>query len=216
MKFPHTLVKFESDRKSRRFPLSFQCVPPLLVLLGGKFLPFSPRWLLSQDRRDEAFAVIKRLHRDKSDPHDVVARQEYYLMEKQFESDNALSLRSHRFQMFKTKANRRRALVGMLLMTFDQLAGVYVLTNYGVLIYASLGLKGTIPLLLNACWNSLATIGNTWGAFNVDKYGRRRFFLIGITGCWMCLIFLAALTGRYLGTTNNSGKHARMANEELS
>lgn len=72
-------------------------------------------------------------------------------MEKQFESDKALSLQSAKLQIFRTKANRRRALVGMLLMSFDQLAGVYVLTNYGVLIYASLGLSGTIPLLLNAC-----------------------------------------------------------------
>lgn len=66
----------------RRFPLAFQCVPPLIVLLGSKFIPFSPRWLLSQDRRQEAYDIIKRLHAKKGDATNLEAKEEYYLMEK--------------------------------------------------------------------------------------------------------------------------------------
>ena len=33
-----------------RFPLAIQCVPPLIVLAGSRFIPFSPRWLLSKSR----------------------------------------------------------------------------------------------------------------------------------------------------------------------
>ena len=36
------------------------------------------------------------------------------------------------------------------------------MTNYGVLIYASLGLAGFRPLLLNACWTTFTIVGNTW------------------------------------------------------
>ena len=35
-----------------------------------------------------------------------------------------------------------------------------VMTNYGVLIYASLGLQGFRPLLLNACWTTFTIVGN--------------------------------------------------------
>ena len=85
-----------------------------------------------------AFQCV-RLHADPNDPNHIEAREEYYLMEKQFEADKNLSL--HRsFELFRTKANRKRALLSMVLMVGDQFLGVYVLANYGVLIYANLGL----------------------------------------------------------------------------
>ena len=147
--------------------MAFQCVPPLIVLAGSKFIPFSPRWLLAQDRRQEAFDIIKHLHATKDDPEHIQAKEEYFLMEVQFEADKKLSL-NRKFEMFRTAANRRRALVSALLMIFDQFLGVYVLANYGVLIYGSLGLTGTTPLLLNACWTTLTVFGNTFTALTVS------------------------------------------------
>jgi hypothetical protein len=84
----------------------------------------------------------------------------------------------------------------------DQFLGIFVMINYGVLIYASLGLTGYIPLLLNACRTSFTIIGNTVTALTVDRFGRRTFLLLGACGCIVSLIFLAALTGSFLGTTD--------------
>ncbi|KXT13446.1 hypothetical protein AC579_4248 [Pseudocercospora musae] len=189
-----------------RFPLSLQIVPPLLVLAGSRFIPYSPRWLLSKDRRDEAFEIVKRLHATPGDHDHVTARQEFYLMEKQFDLDKRFHVRP--FEIFRSKPNRYRALVAFLLMWGDQFLGIYVMTNYGVLIYASLGLTGSIPLLLNACWTTFTIIGNFWTAFYVDKFGRRTFLLLGSTGCLVSLIFLAAMTASFLNTTNTAGLNA--------
>lgn len=82
------------------------------------------------------------------------------------------------------------------------------MTNYGVLIYASLGFTGSTPLLLNALWTSFTIIGNIWTAFYIDKYGRRAFMLIGTIGCTSCVIFLCALTASFLGTDNVAGLRA--------
>jgi MFS family permease len=82
------------------------------------------------------------------------------------------------------------------------------MTNYGVLIYASLGLTGFVPLLLNACWTSFTIIGNTWTALYIDRFGRRTFLLIGATGCIVSVTFLCALTAEYLGTDNKAGLRA--------
>ena len=189
-----------------RFPLALQIIPPLCVLAGSKFIPFSPRWLLGQDRREEAFEIVKRLHARPEDTDHIAARQEFYLMEKQFEMDKTFQVRP--LEIFRTKPNLRRAFVACLLMWGDQFLGIFVMTNYGVLIYASLGLLGFRPLLLNACWTTWTIVGNIWTAFFVDRFGRRTFLLIGSSGCLVSLVFLCALTATFLGTNNSAGQNA--------
>ena len=44
-----------------RLPLGLQTVPSAILLIGVAFLPYSPRWLMSKDRNDEARAVISKL-----------------------------------------------------------------------------------------------------------------------------------------------------------
>ena len=95
-----------------RFPLAIQCLPPIIVLAGSGYIPFSPRWLLSKGRREEAFDVVKRLHRTPDDKEDIAARQEFYLMEKQYEMDTQFVMRP--FEIFRTAPNRRRSLIAAI------------------------------------------------------------------------------------------------------
>lgn len=109
---------FPSDSSSAtfswRFPLAVQCIPPLVVLAGSSLIPYSPRWLLSKGRREEAFEIVKRLHRRAGDPEDVAARQEFYLMEKQYEMDAQYEVR--RLEIFRTRPNRYRSLIAAIMM----------------------------------------------------------------------------------------------------
>ena len=109
---------------SWRFPLAMQVVAPLVVLAGSAFIPFSPRWLLGQDRRDEAFEIVKRLHAKHDDPNHATARSEFYLMEKQFELDKTFTMRP--FEIFRTTPNLRRVFVACLLMWGNQFLGIFV------------------------------------------------------------------------------------------
>ena len=45
-----------------RLPLCPQCVPALILLIASFWLPFSPRWLMSEGREEEARQTIARLH----------------------------------------------------------------------------------------------------------------------------------------------------------
>jgi hypothetical protein len=136
-----------------RFPLAFQCVFPLMLLVGNKFVPYSPRWLLSKGRKEEAYEIVKKLHATKNDPNHIHAKEEFYLMEKQYELDASMGPTGI-FELFKGRANQKRSLMAFVLMWGNQFLGVFVLANYGVLIYGALGFTGSIPLLLNACWTS--------------------------------------------------------------
>ena len=191
-----------------RFPIAFQMVPAALLLIGSPWLPFSPRWLLMQDRHEEAHDVLLKLHADKSDPHDTVARKEFYQMKKQVDMDRQIKSTTSKFELFKTAPNRRRALVGFLLMWNNQFTGVLIIANYGIILYMSLGLSGFMPLLLTSIWVTSTFPGNIFCAFFVEKFGRRKFLLIGLSGILVCLICETALQATYLNTDNRAGQNA--------
>lgn len=176
-----------------RFPIAFQIAPALLLLIGSPWLPFSPRWLMMQNRFEEAHDVLIKLHRDKSDPHDTTARTEFYQMKKQVEMDRQIKSTTSKFELFKTPANRRRALVGFMLMWNNQFTGVLIIANYGVILYIALGMTGYMPLLLSSLWVTSTFPGNILCAFFVEKVGRRPFLLIGLSGILVCLICETAL-----------------------
>jgi hypothetical protein len=65
--------------------------------------------LLSQGRREEALEIVKKLHYTPQDTEYIKAHVEFYLIEKQYELDSQLKTRS--LEIFRTPANRKRALV---------------------------------------------------------------------------------------------------------
>ena len=49
-----------------RFPLGFQIIPSVLLLVGLIWLPESPRYLIEKDRDDEGMKILRKLHYDGS------------------------------------------------------------------------------------------------------------------------------------------------------
>jgi MFS family permease len=60
---------------SWRVPFSLQILPGLLLGIGMFFFPESPRWLVKQDRNDEAIVTLSKLRRQP--PDDPVLLAEY-------------------------------------------------------------------------------------------------------------------------------------------
>lgn len=167
--------------------------------------------MLSKGRKEQAWRNLQRLHANPEDPSDSFARKEFYQMTQQFlleqQRRDQMNVQ-HWWDFFKRRSFLHRVAIGMGSQLINVSTGNLVVNNYQVSLYQRLGVQGGIPILLIAFWNVVGMWGNTTSAFFImDKYGRKGFYMLGIAGCGISLIFEAALTKYYVetGSSNRVG-----------
>jgi MFS family permease len=164
------------DQKSSfgwRFPVALGCLFCILLFIASFLLPQSPRWLVAQDRDDEALAVLIRLHGGSGEGDDF-ARREIALIRIQFNYDKEQIIRDGRWQIFTKKTYLKRVLLALMVLCGSQDLGILVIFNYQVILFKSLGISATVSQLLPAIYEVVATLGNLIGAGTSDRLGRRR------------------------------------------
>ncbi|KAF5240022.1 hypothetical protein FAUST_4606 [Fusarium austroamericanum] len=193
-----------------RFPLAFQVLPPVVLLAGSPWIPRSPRWLMSKGHRDEAWSVLVRLRKSPNDPEDLVAKEEFYQIDKQLELD-AKKLEAYGGSPWKAvvmkKSYRTRMIIGFMTQWGAEFGGPLIINNYAVILYTSLGQTGHMPLLLSALWLTTAgLIYNPGGAWLHDKVNsRRKMYMTGFIGIVITTSIYCAMISLYAGTGNKVG-----------
>ncbi|KAK5209652.1 hypothetical protein LTR47_009050 [Exophiala xenobiotica] len=196
---------FAAPTVSWRLCLSLQIVAPLLLFVGSPWLPESPRWLIDKNRPEAGYEVLRKLHTRADDPEEIVAREEFLQIRRQIELERADKLSKGWGALFKKPSMRKRLVLGFGTQFIAQSTGVLVVNNYQILLYKSLGITGSLPLLLNALYNGLAAFMNFINSLFLDRLGRIRIMLIGLTGAACSLICFTAMVATYGGTDNRIG-----------
>ncbi|KAH8901189.1 general substrate transporter [Thozetella sp. PMI_491] len=179
-----------------RFPIGLQCLPAIGIIIGCFFIPFSPRWLISKNRHDEAKAVLQRLHDDHHDP--TFWEKEYLQIAAQLaieekekeEAKNWLSI-------FTTWRDLRRILIAVAALTSVQTNGAQTIQVYQTVLYTGLGFSTKRTLLMAGVFGICNTAGGITNLILIDRVGRRRLFLTGLLILSVWLGVFAACSAQY-------------------
>ncbi|VUC32451.1 unnamed protein product [Clonostachys rosea] len=193
-----------------RFPLGFQVIPALVLLLGSPWVPRSPRWLIAHGHKEEAWTVLQRLRKSPDDKEDLIAKEEFYQIDKQIQLD-AEKLAEYGGSPWRAtlgkKSYRRRMIIGFMTQWGAEFGGPLIINNYAVILYTSLGQTGYMPLLLSALWLTTAgVIYNPLGAWLHDKVNsRRKMYITGFVGIVITTSVMSAMIAKFAGTSNQAG-----------
>jgi MFS family permease len=64
-------ASYGPDDLTWRFPIAFQCIFGIFIVVGMVFLPESPRWLFVKERYEEGESVIASLYAKEISSHEV-------------------------------------------------------------------------------------------------------------------------------------------------
>ncbi|KAF3179072.1 hypothetical protein TWF788_007156 [Orbilia oligospora] len=190
-------------------PLALQLLPGVLLLCGIFWCPETPRWYAKQERWEEAIATLSWIRKLPAS-HKYI-REELEEIRRQVSSRNKPSetrntKRYYLSRIFQ-KGTRNRIGIGLLLMAFQNLTGVNIITYYSPRIFETLGIQGTDTKLFATGFYGVAkTLGMIiFSVWLVEKVGRRRGLIWGA--------FIGSIPMWYLGgyvlKTDPTGAAAR-------
>ena len=159
-----------TSRRGWQIPIGLQLVMPAIITVLLPLLPESPRWLLSQGRRDDALKNLKKLRKGESETS-LRLELEAISFANSSEEKGSWS------EVFD-RTNRVRTGVAILAMFGQQITGQAFPSQYGVIFYQSQGFRDQAFLfnVLSAVVGIVA-VCMTW--LYVDAVGRRPVLLVG-------------------------------------
>ncbi|KAL1916736.1 uncharacterized protein VTP21DRAFT_5440 [Calcarisporiella thermophila] len=160
-----------------RIPYGVQGIPALILFVGMWFFPRSPRWLMDQDREEEALKVLASIHGDGDVNHPDV-QNEYNKIKEAIRFDHEVAVRSY-LELFK-HGMFKRVFLGVSLQMWQQLTGMNIIMFYAVYLFQHAGIQGVDANLVASGINYIVNVVMTVPAILfVDRWGRRGTLMAG-------------------------------------
>jgi sugar porter (SP) family MFS transporter len=185
-----------TESVSWRVSIGSAAVPSLVMLLLLLLLPESPRWLVKQDRTEDARAVLGRVRPDDYDVEpelqDIVALEE---------RRQDASSRDRGWKGLRQPWVRPALIVGCGVAIFTQLSGIEMIVYYSPTILTDNGFSTSTALRTSVGLGLTYLVMQIIGLAIVDRVGRRRLTLVTVPGAALSLLVLGTFF-----VTGNAGR----------
>ncbi|GKT47445.1 lactose permease [Colletotrichum spaethianum] len=189
-----------------RIPLWLQMVCPGLVCVFIKFFPESPRWLVAQDRHDEAKTIIATYHTNGDQNHPLVVLQ----MKEMISSVKPTNVACWKdlFDLrvlVDSRSSRYRLMLNVAFSWFGQFSGNNIISYYLPIMLSGVGITDTsTKLVLNIVYSVVGWVFSTVGSRLHDVIGRRKMLITTTSGMTVCLAIVAGCSAGYTDYGNTT------------
>jgi sugar porter (SP) family MFS transporter len=172
---------FLSPIESWRWMLGLGVIPAMILWIGVRYLPESPRWLVKQGHMQKAQLVLAKIRGSKE-----AAETEILLIQ------SSLKEKKPSWRELLRPGIRKVVVIGIVLAMVQQLTGINTILYYAPLLFQAIGFQSISAMMLLTLGvgfiNFLMTI---FVMLRVDKMGRRPLLLWGLFGMTLSLLVLS-------------------------
>jgi len=196
-----------------RFPLGFQMIFLLILMIMMCFMPESPRFDIANGKKERGrkTLAIFRARGDINHP-DVVAEYEEIIAAVELEAEFPARTFFHMITGYKSGELHlgRRTFLAAWLQIMQAWTGVTTVVVYAPTLFKIAGFDTHKADLLTGCCNLVAMVSCVLAIFTIDHFGRRKVLMVGGFGQSVAMFLLGALSivGQRQGSSSSIGAAA--------
>src|SRR5450432_4032949 len=184
---------------SWRWMVGIMVVPAGLFAILRRIIPESPRWLILNNRDEEAAAIFART--GEPDARSVITEEHALLS-----GEHKKLTHAPEENLFSRKF-RKPILYAVLLAMFNQLSGINAILYYAPRIFEMAGFSKQASFLQPVYIGGANLIFTFLGMSIIDKVGRKTLLIIGAIGTSVFLALTAFAFNHAGGTTGSGGQY---------
>ncbi|KAK7426476.1 hypothetical protein QQZ08_007071 [Neonectria magnoliae] len=181
-----------------RFPIGFQLLFPLVILLGIWWVPESPRWLIRRDRPDDATRALRLLHREDKEYDPAPALRN---IEADLQRERASEAAGGWTQLVTDPIERRKVVYSAGALVAQQINGIQWFYYFGTVFSKAIGLHD--PFLMTLIVFIIQVFVVLAAVLLANKLPRRPLLMI-TTGIMTVSIFVVGCLGIPSGTPSET------------